>query len=174
LQVRQNGRIGLYERSAATARTANLELYRIKRVHVLQAAIVLRTIPVARATALTPPYPALRASAARKQAPFALAKTRTHSLATACVIVRAGLRPSGDRYCRPATAKPYHLSLTWQLHRARTPFFKSFDDIVDHCCYAWNTLIDYPWKIRSIAQRDWGTFRSLTVKDRYEPPLFFC
>jgi len=20
--------------------------------------------------------------------------------------------------------------------------FKSFDDIVDHCCYAWNTLID--------------------------------
>ena len=25
--------------------------------------------------------------------------------------------------------------------------FKSFDDIVDHCCYAWNTLIDQPWKI---------------------------
>ncbi len=24
--------------------------------------------------------------------------------------------------------------------------FKSFDDIVDHCCYAWNTLIDQPWK----------------------------
>jgi putative transposase len=22
--------------------------------------------------------------------------------------------------------------------------FKSFDDIVDHCCYAWNTLIDQP------------------------------
>jgi len=20
--------------------------------------------------------------------------------------------------------------------------FKTFDDIVDHCCYAWNTLID--------------------------------
>jgi hypothetical protein len=25
--------------------------------------------------------------------------------------------------------------------------FKSFDDIVDHCCYAWNTLIGQPWKI---------------------------
>ena len=33
--------------------------------------------------------------------------------------------------------------------------FKSFDDIVDHCCYAWNTLIDQPWKIMSIARRDW-------------------
>ena len=34
--------------------------------------------------------------------------------------------------------------------------FKSFDDIVDHCCYAWNTLIDQPWKIISIANRDWA------------------
>ena len=28
--------------------------------------------------------------------------------------------------------------------------FKSYDDIVDHCCYAWNTLVDRPWKIMSI------------------------
>jgi hypothetical protein len=35
--------------------------------------------------------------------------------------------------------------------------FKSFDDIVDHCCYAWNTLIDQPWKIMSIARRDWSS-----------------
>jgi hypothetical protein len=34
--------------------------------------------------------------------------------------------------------------------------FKSFDDIVDHCCYAWNTLIDQQWKIISIARRDWA------------------
>jgi hypothetical protein len=34
--------------------------------------------------------------------------------------------------------------------------FKSFDDIVDHCCYAWNTLIDQPWKIMSITRRDWA------------------
>src|SRR3954447_26623805 len=34
--------------------------------------------------------------------------------------------------------------------------FKSFDEIVDHCCYAWNTLIDQPWKIMSIARRDWA------------------
>ncbi|MGY4319427.1 transposase [Bradyrhizobium sp. JR3.5] len=34
--------------------------------------------------------------------------------------------------------------------------FKSYDNIVDHCCYAWNTLIDQPWKIMSIARRDWA------------------
>jgi len=33
--------------------------------------------------------------------------------------------------------------------------FKSYDDIVDHCCYAWK-LIDQPWKIMSIARRDWA------------------
>jgi hypothetical protein len=35
--------------------------------------------------------------------------------------------------------------------------FKSYDDIVDHCCYAWNTLVDQPWQIMSIARRDWAT-----------------
>jgi hypothetical protein len=29
----------------------------------------------------------------------------------------------------------------------------SLDDIVDHCCYA---LIDQPWKIMSIARREWA------------------
>ena len=29
-------------------------------------------------------------------------------------------------------------------------------NIVDHCCYAWNMLIDQPWKIMSIARRDWA------------------
>jgi hypothetical protein len=33
--------------------------------------------------------------------------------------------------------------------------FKSFDDIVDRCCAAWNNLIDQPWKIMSIGIRDW-------------------
>jgi hypothetical protein len=42
------------------------------------------------------------------------------------------------------------LRQSWLSNR----IFKSFDDIVDHCCYAWNTLIDLPWKIMSIARRD--------------------
>ena len=47
----------------------------------------------------------------------------------------------------------------WQFMRANwlsNRIFKSFDEIVDHCCYAWNTLIDRPWKIMSIARRDWA------------------
>jgi hypothetical protein len=31
--------------------------------------------------------------------------------------------------------------------------FKSYDDIVDHRCYAYNTLVDRPWKILSIGLR---------------------
>ena len=47
----------------------------------------------------------------------------------------------------------------WQFMRQNwlsNRIFKSFDDIVDHCCYAWNILIDQPWKIMSIARRDWA------------------
>ena len=47
----------------------------------------------------------------------------------------------------------------WQFMRQNwlsNRVFNSFDDIVDHCCYAWNTLIDQPWKIMSIARRDWA------------------
>jgi hypothetical protein len=47
----------------------------------------------------------------------------------------------------------------WQFTRQNwlsNRVFKSYDDIVDHCCYAWNTLIDQPWKIMSIALRDWA------------------
>jgi transposase len=32
--------------------------------------------------------------------------------------------------------------------------FTSYDTIVDHCCHAWNRLIDKPWRIMSIALRD--------------------
>jgi hypothetical protein len=28
--------------------------------------------------------------------------------------------------------------------------------IVDHCCYAWNKLVDQPWTIMSIGFRDWA------------------
>jgi len=47
----------------------------------------------------------------------------------------------------------------WQFMRQNwlsNRIFKSYDDIVDHCCYAWNTLIDQPWKIMSIGLRDWA------------------
>ena len=34
--------------------------------------------------------------------------------------------------------------------------FKSYDDIVDHRCDAWNKLVDHPWRIMSIGLRDWA------------------
>jgi transposase len=34
--------------------------------------------------------------------------------------------------------------------------FLSYDNLVDHCCEAWNRLIDKPWKIMSIGMRDWA------------------
>jgi hypothetical protein len=48
--------------------------------------------------------------------------------------------PRGGR--RPVRAFQENI---WQFMRQSwlsNRVFKSFDDIVDHCCYAWNTLID--------------------------------
>jgi transposase len=47
----------------------------------------------------------------------------------------------------------------WQFMRENwlsNRIFKSFDDIVDHCCEAWNKLVDQPWRITSIGMRDWA------------------
>jgi transposase len=41
----------------------------------------------------------------------------------------------------------------WQFMRDNwlsNRVFKSYDDILNHCCFAWNKLIDMPWKIMSI------------------------
>jgi len=29
-------------------------------------------------------------------------------------------------------------------------------NILDHCSYAWNKLVDQPWTIMSIGLRDWA------------------
>ena len=34
--------------------------------------------------------------------------------------------------------------------------FKSYDDLVDHCCVAWNKLVNQPWLIMSIGLRQWA------------------
>jgi transposase len=34
--------------------------------------------------------------------------------------------------------------------------FTSYEDLLDHCCDAWNRLVDQPWKIMSIGLRDWA------------------
>ena len=45
----------------------------------------------------------------------------------------------------------------WQFMRDNwlsNRIFKSYNDIVDHCCFAWNQLIDQPWRIMSIGLRE--------------------
>ena len=47
----------------------------------------------------------------------------------------------------------------WQFMRDNwlsNRVFKSHDDIVDHCCDAWNKLVDQPWTIMSIGHREWA------------------
>ena len=47
----------------------------------------------------------------------------------------------------------------WQFMRDNwlsNRVFKSYDDLVDHCCEAWNNLGDNPWRIMSIGLRQWA------------------
>ena len=34
--------------------------------------------------------------------------------------------------------------------------FKSYDDILEICCHAWNQIRKQPWRIMSIGIRDWA------------------
>ena len=47
----------------------------------------------------------------------------------------------------------------WQYMRDNwlsNRIFRSYEDILDHCCHAWNKLIDRPWQIMSIGLREWA------------------
>ena len=45
--------------------------------------------------------------------------------------------------------------------------FTSYDNLLDHCCYAWNKLINQPWTIMSIGLRDlWPTFSRVVTRQR--------
>ena len=89
----------------------------------------------------------------------------TQAASSITVTVRGPAAPKGFVYS-PAKTRKYeaHGRLAAQLAMgdkpatgSRTGSSNSFDDIVDHCCYAWNTLIDQPWKIMFVARRDWAT-----------------
>ena len=47
----------------------------------------------------------------------------------------------------------------WQFMRENwlsNRVFRSYKDIIDHCCDAWNKLVDQPWTIMSIGLREWA------------------
>lgn len=47
----------------------------------------------------------------------------------------------------------------WQFMRDNglsNRIFESYDDIVDHCCFAWNNLVSQPRRIMFIGIRQWA------------------
>ncbi len=47
----------------------------------------------------------------------------------------------------------------WQFMRDNwlsNRVFSSYDDIVGHCCEAWNKLADQPWRIMTTGRRAWA------------------
>ncbi len=47
----------------------------------------------------------------------------------------------------------------WQYMRDNwlsNRIFTSYDDILDHCCNAWNKLVEKPWILMSIGLRQWA------------------
>ena len=78
-----------------------------------------------------------------------------------CIIV-SKVRVAATSLCLRAGRYPPPWDLNpaenvWQFLRDNwlsNRVFKSYDDDVDHCCRAWNKLIDLPWRIMSIGLRD--------------------
>jgi hypothetical protein len=75
--------------------------------------------------------------------------------------VDAPNRAAQHDHHRPAAEIPElnPVENVWQFMRDNwlsNRVFKSYDDLVDHCCTAWNNLIDQPWRIMSIGLRDWA------------------
>ncbi len=47
----------------------------------------------------------------------------------------------------------------WQFmreNRLSNRVFQNYDDILDHCCQAWNNLVSQPERIASIGTRKWA------------------
>jgi transposase len=47
----------------------------------------------------------------------------------------------------------------WQFMRQNwlsNRIFTSYQDILDHVSFAWNTLMGQPWRIMSLGRRDWA------------------
>jgi hypothetical protein len=57
---------------------------------------------------------------------------------------------------RGTTTRKRSSSAPGPLPHLSNRVFASYTDLVDHCCVAWNKLIERPWTIMSIGLRDWA------------------
>ena len=72
-------------------------------------------------------------------------------VAATSLCLRAGRYPS-PWDLNPTENIWHYMRQNWLSNRV----FASYPDILDHCCYAWNRLIEQPWHITSIGSRDWA------------------
>jgi hypothetical protein len=72
----------------------------------------------------------------------------------------ASFRQAGLRRWDPSLATAVNpVENVWQFMRENwlsNRVFTSYSDILDHCCAAWNKLMDQPWRIMSLGLRDWA------------------
>ena len=76
-----------------------------------------------------------------------------------CRIGLSSRRASPSSRCRPNCPELNPDENIWQFVRDNwlsNRVFFSYDNILDHCCDAWNKLVDQPWTIMSIGLRDWA------------------
>jgi hypothetical protein len=72
------------------------------------------------------------------------------------------LRTPANMTLLPLLAKAPELNPVenlWQFMRDNylsNRIFQNYDDIVDHCCEAWNKIAEQSWRIMSIGVRDWA------------------
>jgi hypothetical protein len=60
--------------------------------------------------------------------------------------------PSKSPELNPVETVWQYMRDNWLSNRV----FSSYPDILDHCCEAWNKLVDQPWTIMSIGLRQWA------------------
>ena len=106
----------------------------------LQSACPAAAIPASAPVAQTP------------AAPVAAAPATAPADATADQGVDAAYRANAKATTELASLESGFLRDNWLSNRV----FKSFEEIVDRCCEAWNKLVDQPWRIMPIGLRDWA------------------
>ncbi len=60
--------------------------------------------------------------------------------------------PSKSPELNPVESIWQYMRDNWLSNRV----FTSYDDILDHCCEAWNKLVEKPWIVMSIGLRQWA------------------
>ena len=84
------------------------------------------------------------------KAPGARPRLSVDQRAVLRALVEQGPMPAGHGVVR------WRLVDLAQILFADHGVFTSYADILDHCCDAWNTRIDRPWRIMPIGLRPWA------------------